>query len=141
MDDMFVRLVLHGLPQHLFYSVIDLQLQELNDRFSETYIFDIHSNKEFEGLNDLGDLAKKLVLTKKDKVYSLVYRLLTLTVVTATVERVFSALSIIKDRLCNRMDNQWMKDSTIVYNMEANNLRITIIQLGLQCSSSSAILY
>ncbi|XP_022893931.1 zinc finger MYM-type protein 1-like [Olea europaea var. sylvestris] len=49
MDDMFVRLAIRGRPQRnspeitnlhhyrvdLFYSVIDLQLQELNDRFSE----------------------------------------------------------------------------------------------------------
>ncbi|XP_022855983.1 uncharacterized protein LOC111377158, partial [Olea europaea var. sylvestris] len=148
-------------------SVIDLQLQELNDRFSEvntelllcvvclcpqdsfssfnkkslirlaelypldfsvvdgivlgdqleTYIFDIRSNKEFEGLNGLGDLAEKLVLTKKDKVYPLVYRLLTLTLIlpvaTATVERVFSAMNIVKNRLRNRMGDQWMNDSTI----------------------------
>ncbi|XP_022859513.1 uncharacterized protein LOC111380240, partial [Olea europaea var. sylvestris] len=160
MDDMFVRLALRGRPQRnspeitnlhhyrvdLFYSVIDLQLQELNDRFSEkslirfaefypldfssmdvivlndqleTYIFDMLSNKEFEGLNDLGDLAKKLVLKKKDRVYPLVYRLLTLALIlpvaTATVERVFSAMSIVKDRLRNRMGDQWMNDSTIIY--------------------------
>ncbi|XP_022872298.1 uncharacterized protein LOC111391331 [Olea europaea var. sylvestris] len=183
MNDMFVRLALRGRPQRnspeitnlhhyrvdLFYSVIDLQLQELNDRFSEvntelllcvaclcpqdsfssfdkkslirlaefypldfssvdvivlndqleTYIFDMLSNKEFEGLNDLGDLAKKLVLKKKDRVYPLVYRLLTLALIlpvaTATVERVFSAMSIVKDRLRNRMGDQWMNDSTIVY--------------------------
>ncbi|XP_022883711.1 uncharacterized protein LOC111400537 [Olea europaea var. sylvestris] len=183
MDDMFVRLALRGCPQrnsleitnlhhyrvHLFYSVIDLQLQELNDCFSEvntellfcvaclcpqdsfssfdkkssirlaelypldfsavdvivlndqfeTYIFDMHSNKEFEGLNDLGDLAKKLVLTKKDRVYLLVYRLLTLTLILpvaiANVEIVFYAMSIVKDRLRNRISDQWMNDSTIVY--------------------------
>ncbi|XP_022848706.1 uncharacterized protein LOC111371009 [Olea europaea var. sylvestris] len=183
MDDMFVRLALRGRPQRnspeitnlhhyrvdLFYFVIDLQLQELNDCFLEvnielllcvaclcpqdlfssfdkkslirlaelypldfsvvdvivlndqfeTYIFDMCSNKEFEGLNDLGDLAKKLALTKKDRVYPLVYRLLTLTLIlpvaTATVERVFSAMSIVKDTLRNRMGDQWMNDSTIVY--------------------------
>ncbi|XP_022848801.1 zinc finger MYM-type protein 1-like [Olea europaea var. sylvestris] len=171
MDDMFVRLAIRGRPQRnspeitnlhhyrvdLFYSVIDLQFQELNDRFSEvntelllcvaclcpqdsfssfdkksliklaelylldfsavdgivlsdqleTYILDMRSNKEFEGLNGLGDLAEKLVLTKKDKVYPLVYRLLTLALIlpvaTATVERVFSAMNIVKNRLCNRM--------------------------------------
>ncbi|XP_022861729.1 uncharacterized protein LOC111382089 [Olea europaea var. sylvestris] len=160
---------LHHYRVDLFYSVIDLQLQELNDRFSdvntelllcvaclcpqdsfssfdkknlirlvdlypldfsavdgivlsdqlETYIFDMHSNKEFEGLNGLGDLAEKLVLTKKDKVYPLVYRLLTLALIlpvaTATVERVFSAMNIVKNRLRNRMGDQWMNDSTIVH--------------------------
>ncbi|XP_022867080.1 uncharacterized protein LOC111386832 [Olea europaea var. sylvestris] len=172
MDNIFVRLAIRGRPQRnspeitnlhhyrvdLFYSVIDLQLQELNDRFLEvntelllcvaclcpqdsfssfdkkilirlaefypldfsaadgivlsdqleTYILDMRSNKEFEELNGLGDLAEKLVMTKKDKVYPLVYRLLTLALIllvaTATVERVFSAMNIVKNRLRNRMD-------------------------------------
>ncbi|XP_022866592.1 uncharacterized protein LOC111386370 [Olea europaea var. sylvestris] len=77
-----------------------------SDQF-ETYIFDMHSNKEFEELNGLGDLVEKLVLTKKDKVYPLVYRLLILALIlpiaTTTVERVFSAMSIVKNRLRNRM--------------------------------------
>ncbi|XP_022847505.1 zinc finger MYM-type protein 1-like [Olea europaea var. sylvestris] len=155
MDDMFVRLAIPGRPQHnspeitnlhhyrvdLFYSVIDLQLQELNDHFSEVntelllclaclcpqdsfssfdkknlirlvelYPLDFSAVDEFEGLNGLGDLAEKLVLTKKDKVYPLVYRLLTLALIlpvaTATVESVFSAMSIVKNRLCNRMGDQ-----------------------------------
>lgn len=71
------------------------------------------------GLNDLGALAEKLVLTKKNMVYPLVYKLLTLALIlpvaTATVERVISAMSIVKDRLRNRMGDQWMNDSTIVY--------------------------
>ncbi|XP_022880853.1 zinc finger MYM-type protein 1-like [Olea europaea var. sylvestris] len=174
MDDAFVRLALrcchqrnsleitnlHHYRVDLFYSIIDLQLQELNDRFSEVntelllcvaclclqdsfssfdkkslirlvelypldfsvvdiitlsdqleiYIFDMRSNKEFEGLNDLGDLAEKLVMTKKNKVYPLVYRLLTLALIlpiaTATMERVFSTMSIVKNRLCSRMGDQ-----------------------------------
>jgi hypothetical protein len=52
-------------------------------------------------------------------VYSLVYKLLTLALIlpvaTSTVERVFSATSIVNDRLRNRMGDQWMNDSTIVY--------------------------
>ncbi|XP_022857455.1 uncharacterized protein LOC111378476 [Olea europaea var. sylvestris] len=68
-------------------SVIDLQLQELNDCFVEVNIelllciacmslyLTIHlkliyltcAQTKIEGLNDLGDLAEKLVLTKKYK--------------------------------------------------------------------------
>ncbi|XP_022883828.1 uncharacterized protein LOC111400666 [Olea europaea var. sylvestris] len=192
MDDIFVRLAIRGRPQcnspeitnlhhyrvDLFYSVIDLQFQELNDRFSdvntelllcvaclcpqdsfssfdkknlirlaelypldfsavdgivlsdqlETYIFDMRFNKEFEGLNGLGDLAEKLVLTKKDKVYPLVYRLLTLALIlpvaTTTVERVFSAMSIVKNILFNRMDDRWMNDSTIVYDDDCTSSQV-----------------
>ncbi|XP_052181936.1 uncharacterized protein LOC127794728 [Diospyros lotus] len=183
MDDIFIRRAARGRPQRqapkitylhhfrvdLFYAVIDMQLQELNDRFSEantelllcvaclcpkdsfsafdnkiliqlaefypedfssinlltlddqleTFIFNMRSNKEFEGLKGLGDLAEKLVMTKKNIIYPLVYKLLTLVLVlpiaTATVERVFSAMNIVKDRLRNRMGDQWMNDSLVVY--------------------------
>ncbi|XP_022883750.1 zinc finger MYM-type protein 1-like [Olea europaea var. sylvestris] len=128
MDDMFVHLAIRGRPQPCLcpqdsFSSFDkkslIRLAELYPLdFSavdgiilidqlETYIFDMRSSKEFEGLNDLGDLAEKLVLTKKDKVYPLVYRLLTLALIlpvaTAIVERVFSAMNIVKNRLRNRM--------------------------------------
>ncbi|XP_022897460.1 uncharacterized protein LOC111411131 [Olea europaea var. sylvestris] len=88
----------------LDFSVVNVIV--LSDQL-ETYIFHMHSNKEFEGLNDLGDLAEKLVLTKKNKAYPLIYRLLTLALIlpiaTAIVERVFSAMSIVKNKLRNRI--------------------------------------
>ncbi|XP_073034891.1 uncharacterized protein [Primulina eburnea] len=183
MDDMFTRWAPRGRPHRnppevtnlhhyrvdLFYGVIDMQLQELNDRFSEagtklllcvaclcpqnlfyafdkkklmqlaefypqdfsrfdlltlddqleTYICDMRSNKAFQGLKGLGDLSENLVMSKKNMVYPLVYKLLTLALIlpvaTATVERVFSAMRIVKDRLRNRMSDDWMNDSLIVY--------------------------
>ncbi|CAH9063619.1 unnamed protein product [Cuscuta europaea] len=110
---------LHHYRYDLFCDVIDLQLQELGDRFSEastelllciaclssrdsfsafekkkllrlaefyprdfspldvciltdqleSYIFDVRSNALFKELNGLGDLAEKLVKTKKHKVF------------------------------------------------------------------------
>ena len=79
----------------------------------------MRSNEEFVGLKRLGDLAKKMVETKKDKVYPLVYLLITLALVlpvaTATVERVFSGMNIVKNRLRNRMGDQLMNDNLIVY--------------------------
>lgn len=41
---------------------------------------------------------------------------LILPVATATVEMTFSAMKIVKNRLCNRMDDEWLNDSLIVYN-------------------------
>jgi hypothetical protein len=38
-----------------------------------------------------------------------------LPVATATVERVFSAMHIVKIRLQNRMRDKWMNDSLVVY--------------------------
>ena len=34
---------------------------------------------------------------------------------TATVERVFSAMNIMKNRLRNRIGEEWMSDSLVVY--------------------------
>ncbi|XP_022864430.1 uncharacterized protein LOC111384385, partial [Olea europaea var. sylvestris] len=180
MDDMFIPLGrswrntqeitnLHHFRVDFFYAIIDMQIQELNDRFSkvnsdlllcvaclcpdnsfsalnkdkliqlceyypkdfkpieilafeeqiQTYIIDMRSHKDFEGLQGLNALAKTLVVMKKHEVYPLVYRLVTLALIlpvaTATVERVFSAMKIVKNRLRNRMGDQWLSDSLIAY--------------------------
>ena len=39
---------------------------------------------------------------------------LILPAVTATVERAFSAMKIVKNRLCNRMGDQWITNNLIV---------------------------
>ncbi|GMP69217.1 hypothetical protein CsSME_00028558 [Camellia sinensis var. sinensis] len=77
------------------------------------------SSSEFSMLNGIADLAKKIIETRRDKVYPLVYLLLTLALIlpvaTATVERVFSAMNIVKNRLRNRMGDELMNDSLVVY--------------------------
>ena len=85
----------------------------------DNYIFDVHSSIEFSKLEGICDLAQKMVETKKNVVYPLVYLLvilaLTLPVGTATVEIAFSAMKIVKNRLCGRMSDQWMNNNLIVY--------------------------
>ena len=60
-----------------------------------------------------------MVETKRDKVYTLVFLLiklaLILPVATATVERTFSAMSVVKNRLLNGMGDQWMNDALVAY--------------------------
>ena len=60
-----------------------------------------------------------MVETGRDRLYPLVYLLLTLALVlpvaTATVERVFSAMNVVKNRLRNRMNDQWLNNSLVVY--------------------------
>ncbi|XP_042448120.1 zinc finger MYM-type protein 1-like [Zingiber officinale] len=77
----------------------------------ETYIQNVRG--EFSMIEDLGSLAKKMVETGKNTVFSLVYRLielaLVLPVATASVERVFSAMKIIKIDLHNRMGDESTK--------------------------------
>ena len=56
---------------------------------------------------------------KKNVSYLLVYSLVTLTLIlpvaTATVERAFSAMNIIKNRLHNRIGDQWMNNCLVTY--------------------------
>ena len=55
-----------------------------------------------------------MVEMKKDVSYPLVYSLVTLSLIlpvaTTIIERVFSAMNIVKNRLCNRMRDQWIND-------------------------------
>ena len=57
--------------------------------------------------------------TRKHETYPLVYLLvklaLTIPVVTATVERIFSAMKYMKNELRNRMRDQLMDDCLVVY--------------------------
>ena len=85
----------------------------------ETFIIDMRSSKKFQELQGLGQLAKKMVEIKRNLVHPLVYLLVTLTlilpVVTATMERPFSAMNIVKNCLRNRMGDQWMNDNLVTY--------------------------
>ena len=79
----------------------------------------MRNNDLFLELQGVSELAEKLVNTRKHETYPLVYLLvklaLTLLVVTATVERNFSAMKYIKNELCNRMRDHWMNDYLVVY--------------------------
>ncbi|KAI0513372.1 hypothetical protein KFK09_009389 [Dendrobium nobile] len=159
----------HHYRVDLFYAVIDMQLQELNNRFSEsntklllcvtclnpsnmfsaydkgklirlaelypadfsmidlvslehqlsTYIVDMRTSEEFTSLTSIAALAKQMVKDKKNVVYPLVYKLiifaLALPVATATVERAFSTMKIIKHRLRSKMGDAWLNDCLVPY--------------------------
>lgn len=91
---------------------------ELEDQLA-VYVRDMRRSGEFSQLQGIGSLAKKLVETGKHRAYNHVYKLVTLALVlpvaTASVERAFSAMKIIKSPLRNRMGDQWLSDSLIVY--------------------------
>ncbi|XP_031256306.1 uncharacterized protein LOC116114291 [Pistacia vera] len=100
----------------LEFSSIDLMAFELQ---LDNYINDMRSNSDFSELNDITSLAQKMVEKKKHLIYSLVYLLitlaLTLLVATASVERAFSAMKIVKTHLRNWMGDQFLNDSLIPY--------------------------
>ncbi|CAN1149252.1 Zinc finger MYM-type protein 1 [Linum perenne] len=160
---------LHHYKVEVFYTVVDMQLQELNSRFDEvntqllcslaclspndsfaaydkhmvlnlarfyptefsdvqiiflehqleTYIFDMQANDDFKGLKGIEELSMKMVKTKKHLVYPLVYLLLKmaliLPVATASVERAFSAMTYVKNKLRNRMGDEFLCDCLISF--------------------------
>ena len=61
----------------------------------------------------------KMVQTKKHLVFPLVYKLIELALIlpvsTASVERAFSAMKIIKTKLRNKINNEWLNDLMICY--------------------------
>ncbi|XP_016460538.1 uncharacterized protein LOC107784005 [Nicotiana tabacum] len=96
------------------YSIVDLHFQ------LENYIADVKDHdKRFFDLKGLGDLSKKLVETKKHGTYPRVFRLvkfaLLLVVATATVERAFSAMKLIKTDLRNQMDDEILNGCLVPY--------------------------
>ncbi|KAF8077249.1 hypothetical protein N665_1053s0005 [Sinapis alba] len=66
------------------------------------YIDNISEDQRFANLEGLGDLARVMLV-------------LTLPVATATVERSFSAMKIVKTTLRNRMSDEFLNDCMICY--------------------------
>ncbi|PIA31127.1 hypothetical protein AQUCO_05200016v1 [Aquilegia coerulea] len=103
-----------------FYEVdfSSLDLLVLDDQL-DMYYLDMTKNIEFSGLNEIGKLSIKMVETKKSLVYPQVYRLITLALIlpvaTATVERAFSAMKLVKSEPRNRMGDGWMSDFLLTF--------------------------
>ncbi|PIA28631.1 hypothetical protein AQUCO_06800059v1 [Aquilegia coerulea] len=85
----------------------------------ETYGIDMKSNNTFATLKGISSLATTMVECGKNITYDLVYRLIKLSLIlqvsTATVERSFSVMNIVKNRLRNRMGDEWMNDCLVTY--------------------------
>ena len=89
------------------------------DNQLEIYIHDMQSIEEFSTFRGIGQIVEKMVEMKKNVSYPLVYLLVTLALIllvaTATVERVFSTMNIIKNRLCNQIGDKWINDCLVTY--------------------------
>ena len=85
----------------------------------QSFLSDMRIDGRFFNVEDLGSLAKKMKETMKYRVFPTVYRLvelaLLLPVATTSVERVFSAMKAVKTDLRNRMGDEWLNDSLVVY--------------------------
>ena len=100
--------------QNFFMSQVSFLDNQL-----ETYIQDMQSIEKFSAFKGIGQLVEKMVEMKKNVSYSLVYLLVTLALIllvaTTTVERAFSAMNIIKNRLRNQIGDQQMNDCLVTY--------------------------
>ena len=82
-------------------------------------MYNVVQHSDFQKLSTVSDLCQWLVKTRRSTVYQLVFRVielvLTLPVSTATTERSFSAMNIVKTRLRSKMEDDFLSDSLIVY--------------------------
>ena len=84
-------------------------------------LFLVHMKRveDFRACLDVASLAKKMVELERHIMFPIVYRLieleLLLPVATATVERAFSAMKIIKTELRNKMSDGWLNDLMVCY--------------------------
>jgi hypothetical protein len=121
-------------PRNSFASYDKAQLIELAKIYSadlsqydllifrdqlDIFIVDVMGNSDFANCGYLGNLAIKMVQTERHLIFALVYRLielaLILPVATASVERAFSAMKIIKTELRNKIGNDWLNHRMVCY--------------------------
>ena len=103
-----------------FYPADFTDVDKMNLKIQlEHYEYNVVQHPEFKSLSTISDLSQWLVSTRKATIFPLVYRIivlvLTLPVSTATTERSFSAMRIVKTRLRNKMEDEFLTDSLIMY--------------------------
>ena len=102
----------------------------------QIFINDAQSSSDFSSCDDLASLAVKMVETERHATYYLVYHLielaLILPVATATVERSFSAMNIIKTDLRNKISDAWLNDLILCY-IERDIFQQIDEEKSLQC--------
>ena len=85
----------------------------------EHYEYAVIRHSEFQTIASLSELCQVLVETRKSEHFFLIDRLirlvLTLPVSTATTERAFSAMNLLKTQLRNKMDNDFLTDCMVIY--------------------------
>jgi hypothetical protein len=94
------------------------ELRDL-DKDLRLYIADVRSDVSFSNIETITELSKKMVETRRHLMYPLFYRLLKLVIVlpvaTATVERCFSAMKLVKTFLRNHLNDDSLSDDVICY--------------------------
>ncbi|CAO2831922.1 unnamed protein product [Amaranthus hypochondriacus] len=101
-------------PDDFDYLALDCLSFEL-----DTFIDNFSTDKRFSSLSTLGEFSKTLVQSGLYKSCPHFHKLLKLALIlpvsTATVERVFSAMKIIKTELRNRISDEFLNDTVVAY--------------------------
>ena len=103
-----------------FYP-INFTDDEKNDFKKELdlYKYDIVQHSGFKNLKNIFELCQWMVRTRESEYYPLIYRVvklvLTLPVSTATTERAFSAMNVIKTDLRNKMEDEFLSDTMMLF--------------------------
>jgi hypothetical protein len=103
------------------YYLLDFSEQEkINLRFQlKHFQLEMLNDPKLKKISSIAELCRGLIETEKSERYHLINRLirliLTLLVSTTTTKRAFSAMKVIKTRLCNKMDDEFLANSLVVY--------------------------
>ncbi|KAK9672418.1 hypothetical protein RND81_12G099300 [Saponaria officinalis] len=85
----------------------------------EFFVADIDKDPRFTKITSISDLCCQMVDFGKTSFYPMIYRLvcliLTLSVSTARTERAFSSMNIIKNKLRNKMNDEFLDDLMVLY--------------------------
>ena len=83
------------------------------------YKYDVLIHAKFQNITSLSELCQVLSATRKSQQYFLIDRLirlvLTLPISTASTERAFSAIKLVKTSLRNKMDDEFLENCMVVY--------------------------
>ena len=83
------------------------------------YKLDVIKHPDFQNMSTISELCRGLQISGKSNIYFLIDKLirlvLTLPDSTANTERAFSGMKLLKTRLRNRMEDEFLADNMIVY--------------------------
>ncbi|KAL9681826.1 hypothetical protein QQ045_013614 [Rhodiola kirilowii] len=95
------------------YALMELE-EELKGWF-----YEMTKNEKISVLQDMGEVARKMVKVGYLTAFPLVYRIielaLVLPVATSTMERAFSAMKIVKTDLHNKIGDDFLTDFLVCY--------------------------
>ncbi|XP_076886940.1 uncharacterized protein LOC143536955 [Bidens hawaiensis] len=103
-----------------YYPVDFTEQERIQLRYQlELFNIEMIKNPNLSDVSTLADLCQSLVKTQKRETYYLLDRvvqlILTLPVSTTTTERRFSAMKMVKNRLRNRMSDEFLANNLVVF--------------------------